>query len=252
MATLQKKQRSVVGITNMHQRNPNRTASISPRRPVAHHLPAIDLLAATSLSKVSQVSPSPRTAPLCGDSPRFSMVDALMSSSESRNRDDEAKSIRVSPRDAGSARQQNEELRDLADVARINGMRALLFDQFDAATAARPPIPAAPVAQTRFSARSDKDSRPLVQAAPGTSYFASPTERFAVTHSFGGTIGKEDCERSKLVVLSRAAAARSLCNEQTRLVQQHDVGAVKHDQGRIAAKAELQKNYAALASSKSK
>jgi hypothetical protein len=257
-----KKERTVVGQTN-------RSSSNSPRRGVpaggVNSVSLLDSVVASQLTMSTTWSPrssvnvassshggSPRHVAVSDCDHRLSGRSALPIAASELTSNGGISSVAASPRanaadsshSVSSLKRENS-VANIAESARVNGMRALLFDKFDSAASAPPPIPAAPLANTRFSSRTTTDTTLVVEPQRGTATHAAPQEQFSsrgVVH-LGPLIGAEDKQKAAKLASARADHARVLHAGQRQSIIEHDIRTVQQDKERIHAKTLLQQQY---------
>lgn len=237
-----KKERSVVGQTN-------RSASNSPRRGVPPGgVNSVSLLdSVKSLHTTASSTFSPRTSANGGPSGVTSPRCEPRSAVPATTTDGAISSIAASPRTDSkehAALTRENSVAAITDTARVNGMRALLFDKFDTDGSA-PPIPAAPMPNTRFSSRTSTNTALMVQPQKGTSTHAAPTEQFSSRGAchLDQLLGSEDKKQSAHLASARAEHSRILQSAQRQHIADYDQRTVQQDKDRIHAKSMLQQQY---------
>lgn len=126
----------------------------------------------------------------------------------------------------------------------MKGMRALLFDQFDA-DVVQPQFPLPLVPQTRFSARNDVDTTRTVHGEKHTPFHATSEQRFAeprVCH-LGSLVAHDDKLRAKRIDDAHADSNRRANAEMDKKRIEHDQRIEKKETDRITAKSLLQQKY---------
>jgi hypothetical protein len=254
-----KKERTVVGQTN-------RSSSNSPRRGVpaggVNSVSLLDSVVASQLTMSTTWSPrssvngasssgSFRDVAVGDCDHRLSGRSALPIAASELTSNGSISSVVASPRanaadssNSVSLKRENS-VANIAESARVNGMRALLFDKFDSAASAPPPIPAAPLANTRFSSRTTTDTTLMVEPQRGTATHAAPQERFSFRGAvhLGPLIATEDKQKAAKLASARADHARELHAGQCQSIIEHDKRTVQQDKERIHAKTLLQQQY---------
>lgn len=252
MTVLVKKQRSVVGQTN-------RSGIDSPRRGAppggVHSIALLDSVKSLQCTMQTTTSSEGNTPRRGGDlnglsSPRNVGVSGASSTSGTATGAASSVSLqRTSPRNgtsANSLERTESSVAKISDAARINGMRALLFDKFDSGSV-KPPIPPPPVASTRFSSRTSTNTKLMVEAQEGTATYAAPTERFSASGSchLDGLMAVNDKIAAAKVSAGRAEHARRLHLGQEQCIKDLAVKSLQQDRDRIHAKSVLQQQYEA-------